>query len=297
MDCLFCSIVKGEIPSKKVYEDENLYAFYDHTGLERHLEKMAANGWMLESVGTYALRYRRCEPKKLRFAVVYYPKTDSFCPDEPNHENLTFWDYCAGAGWQIVTQRDDTHIFYNEDLDAVPFETEAVVQVETMERAKKGYVLSNTITVACMLPTMLYLQVSQLRRDPVAFLADGYDLTMMLMIFGYYYAIINTIKTFLDNLRAFDLMGMKDGILLLAPFGIGVILGIFLIAKLITFLFEKYGVQTFCAILGLVISSPIAIFINTGLVSKLGSLSIWEILFGIVLMGAGAFVTVFVGEK
>lgn len=98
----------------------NLYAFYDHTGLERHLEKMAANGWMLESVGTYALRYRRCEPKKLRFAVVYYPKTDSFCPDEPNHENLTFWDYCAGAGWQIVTQRDDTHIFYNEDLDAVP---------------------------------------------------------------------------------------------------------------------------------------------------------------------------------
>lgn len=161
----------------------NLYAFYDHTGLERHLEKMAANGWMLESVGTYALRYRRCEPKKLRFAVVYYPKTDSFCPDEPNHENLTFWDYCAGAGWQIVMQRGDTHIFYNEDLDAVPIETEAVVQVETMERAKKGYVLSNTITVACMLPTMLYLQVSQLRRDPVAFLADGYDLTMMLMIF------------------------------------------------------------------------------------------------------------------
>ena len=95
----------------------------------------------------------------------------------------------------------------------------------------------------------------------------GVSGSMMLMIFGYYYAIINTIKTFLDNLRAFDLAGMKDGILLLAPFGIGVALGIFLIAKLITFLFEKYGVQTFCAILGLVISSPIAIFINTGLVS------------------------------
>ena len=125
----------------------------------------------------------------------------------------------------------------------------------------------------------------------------GVSGSMMLMIFGYYYAIINTIKTFLDNLRAFDLAGMKDGILLLAPFGIGVALGIFLIAKLITFLFEKYGVLTFCAILGLVISSPIAIFINTGLVSKLGSLSLWEILFGIVLMAAGAFVTVFVGER
>ena len=29
MDCLFCSIIKGDIPSKKVYEDELCYAFYD----------------------------------------------------------------------------------------------------------------------------------------------------------------------------------------------------------------------------------------------------------------------------
>ena len=29
MDCLFCKIIAGEIPSKKVYEDEEIYAFYD----------------------------------------------------------------------------------------------------------------------------------------------------------------------------------------------------------------------------------------------------------------------------
>ncbi len=29
MDCLFCKIIKGEIPSTKVYEDENIYAFRD----------------------------------------------------------------------------------------------------------------------------------------------------------------------------------------------------------------------------------------------------------------------------
>lgn len=29
MDCLFCKIVAGEIPSKKVYEDEQVLAFYD----------------------------------------------------------------------------------------------------------------------------------------------------------------------------------------------------------------------------------------------------------------------------
>lgn len=29
MDCLFCAIIKGDIPSKKVYEDEWCYAFHD----------------------------------------------------------------------------------------------------------------------------------------------------------------------------------------------------------------------------------------------------------------------------
>ncbi len=29
MDCLFCSIIKGDIPSKKLYEDDSCYAFYD----------------------------------------------------------------------------------------------------------------------------------------------------------------------------------------------------------------------------------------------------------------------------
>jgi len=28
-DCLFCKIIEGEIPSDKVYEDDNVIAFYD----------------------------------------------------------------------------------------------------------------------------------------------------------------------------------------------------------------------------------------------------------------------------
>ena len=28
-DCLFCKIIQGEIPSTKIYEDEDTFAFYD----------------------------------------------------------------------------------------------------------------------------------------------------------------------------------------------------------------------------------------------------------------------------
>ncbi|MBO5928467.1 MAG: HIT domain-containing protein, partial [Clostridia bacterium] len=29
MDCIFCKIIAGEIPSKKIYEDDTVLAFHD----------------------------------------------------------------------------------------------------------------------------------------------------------------------------------------------------------------------------------------------------------------------------
>ncbi len=125
----------------------------------------------------------------------------------------------------------------------------------------------------------------------------GVSGSMVLMILGYYYGIIDAIKSFLEALKAFDIMVMVDRCLVLAPFGIGVLLGIFLIAKLITFLFERYGVQTYCAILGLVLSSPFAIFYNTGLFGELGNMNTLIIISGIVFALAGGMVSYFLGER
>lgn len=33
LDCVFCKIIKGEIPCHKVYEDENFFAFHDNNPL------------------------------------------------------------------------------------------------------------------------------------------------------------------------------------------------------------------------------------------------------------------------
>ena len=131
----------------------------------------------------------------------------------------------------------------------------------------------------------------------VANVIPGVSGSMVLMILGYYYGILNTTKGAVEALRAFDVPAMINGALLLIPFGIGVVLGIFLIAKLISFLFDRFGVQTYCAILGLVIASPVAIFINTGLVGIIPSLSIWTVILGILFMIAGLAVTNILGEK
>lgn len=125
----------------------------------------------------------------------------------------------------------------------------------------------------------------------------GVSGSLVLMILGYYYSIINAVKTFFDALKAFDIPVMFDLCLILVPFGIGVLLGIFLIAKLITFLFESFGIQTYCAIFGLILASPFAIFYNTGLFGQLSSLSMGTIILGFILAIAGGAVTYFMGEK
>ncbi|RGY99464.1 DUF368 domain-containing protein [Clostridium sp. AM58-1XD] len=125
----------------------------------------------------------------------------------------------------------------------------------------------------------------------------GVSGSMVLMILGYYYGIIDSVKTFMEGLKAFDMAVLIDRGLVLFPFGIGVLLGIFLIAKLITFLFETYGVQTYCAIFGLILASPFAIFYNTGLFSQLSSLGLMTVLLGIILAAAGGFITYIMGER
>lgn len=118
----------------------------------------------------------------------------------------------------------------------------------------------------------------------------GVSGSLILMILGYYYGILSTIREFIDALKSFNTSILLEKTILLAPFGIGVLLGIFLISKLIEYLFNRHSVSTYCAILGLIIASPIAIIINTNAFST-SNFSIVRLIIGIILGLAGAFIT------
>lgn len=91
----------------------------------------------------------------------------------------------------------------------------------------------------------------------------GVSGSMMLMLLGYYDTILATINSTIDALIGFDIPTLLNCAGLLIPFGIGVIIGIFLIAKLIEFIFSKWETSAYYAIIGLIVSSPVAILVNT----------------------------------
>ena len=45
------------------------FQLYDYSGIEEHLTKMARKGWILETVGALAWKYRRIEPQELEFSI------------------------------------------------------------------------------------------------------------------------------------------------------------------------------------------------------------------------------------
>ncbi|MEG1495649.1 MAG: DUF368 domain-containing protein [Bacilli bacterium] len=115
----------------------------------------------------------------------------------------------------------------------------------------------------------------------------GISGSFMLMLMGYYKPIIDTIRD-LTNLT-----NLGHNLMILIPFGIGILVGIVLVAKLIEYLLKKYEIKTYAGVLGFVIASVIAIIVPLG-----GSpVNIYQIGIGILLLGMGYLVAYKLGDK
>ena len=114
----------------------------------------------------------------------------------------------------------------------------------------------------------------------------------MLLLMGYYNPIISTIKNFVTALVSFDVPGILQGCGVLIPAGIGMVVGIFAIAKLIEIIFEKFPIQAYWAITGLIVASPIAIF----LMSELGAITVVSVLVSVVTFAIGFVVAMKLGD-
>ena len=113
-----------------------LYSFYDHTGMVRHLEQMARRGWRLDKLGGMMWRYQPIEPRRLKYALVYFPEVTGFEPGTPEgHQKME--ELCDGTGWQLAATAGKFQAYFNEEPDPVELETEPVVQVAVIHRTMK----------------------------------------------------------------------------------------------------------------------------------------------------------------
>ena len=105
--------------------------------------------------------------------------------------------------------------------------------------------------------------------------------------------IMSSISGFISAVFAFDWAQIFYYVGVLAPFGVGFIVGVFAVAKLIEWLFAKFPSVTYCGIIGLIVASPIAIVIKMGH----NNINVVTIVVGIVLLAVGTWFTYWFGKK
>ena len=119
----------------------------------------------------------------------------------------------------------------------------------------------------------------------------GVSGSAMLMTIGYYKPIIDVIKSLTD----FDVLGHNMQILI--PFGVGVIAGIILIAKVINYLLKSHEVTTYYGIIGFVVASVVSIIYQNFFMNGLITVVFAEILVGVLLCGIGFYGAYKLGDK
>lgn len=113
----------------------------------------------------------------------------------------------------------------------------------------------------------------------------GISGSMTLMVLGYYEGIYETV----GNITNFSEFGHNMAILI--PFGIGVVIGIFLIAKMVEFLLAKFEVKTYFGIFGFIFASLIIMFVK-----NVFAFNLIEFVIGLVLMVIGYFLSYFIAN-
>lgn len=112
------------------------FPFYDHSSMETHFTAKAESGWRVDGIGL-TIHYHRAEPARVKYAITYVDDSRQWSP--PTGSELRFQEFCEEAGWELVAENKKIKVFCNEDPDAVPLETDPLVQVNNISICAVGY--------------------------------------------------------------------------------------------------------------------------------------------------------------
>ena len=156
-----------------------LFSFYDHCGIAAHLEEQARKGWMLEKIGGMGWKYKKTEPRSVKFAVTYCSEASAYDPG-PSEDLLNLLEYCDQAGWKLAASNAQMQVFWHEDPDATPLETDAVWQVENIHASAKKTVLRNQGWILALALLQMLVSVIRFVDGPVPAVTEMNSLFLVL---------------------------------------------------------------------------------------------------------------------
>lgn len=119
----------------------------------------------------------------------------------------------------------------------------------------------------------------------------GISGSLVLMLLGYYYPVVSTI----NDLVKFN--NIFSNVVVLGVFGIGVVIGIVLISKLLEMLFKKYKVKTYFGVLGFIFASVISIPLSTFIENDSIVIDVQGAIIGMLMLFIGTIISYKLGDR
>lgn len=135
--------------------------------------------------------------------------------------------------------------------------------------------------------------ISMLKMFGVGMLASativipGVSGSFLLMVMGYYEPLLKIIN------EITSLTNLYNNVVVMIPFGIGLVIGAIVIAKLIDFCLNKYPIKTYYVIIGFVVASIIEVFMSVFEYSY----TLMTMIIGLILMVMSAVIVYIFFEK
>ena len=131
-------------------------------------------------------------------------------------------------------------------------------------------------------------------------IVPGISGSMVLLVLGYYNSVMTHLKSFVVCVFTLNFAQMGGHLLVLVPFGVGVILGLLIVSKAIRWLLDKHPTPTYYGILALMLASPYAIFLKAKCFGPAFSQSLaqwWFIPAAILCLALGFVASYFMSKK
>lgn len=220
-------------------------------------------------------------------AIVVVARVIEFAFDKaPIQTNLFFIGLILGSLPMMTQQVKGKKIQISHIISFVLFFAVVIVFACMGEGEEKAAVLTISLIGALKLFGVGVIAAATM-------VIPGISGSMMLMLMGYYNPVLKTINSFVSNLADGNITGLVHDCGILVPFGIGVVVGIFAIAKVIEKIFEKFPMQAYWAIIGLIVASPIAIV----LLNDFSGINVISVVTGIVMLGIGILISQKLGKE
>lgn len=153
---------------------------YDYSLIEERLVKLSSQGWHLEKIGSLAWKFRRGEPKQVRYAVTYAPSASAF-NSRPTEAEEDLTDLCAQAGWVRVANMAQLHVYRNDDPNAVALETDENERLNTIRRSMKKHFFPTELLMIGIFLMQFFMHYYTMTRSPARTLSSPMMVSTLVM--------------------------------------------------------------------------------------------------------------------